>query len=104
VVPTDKNNSLDELEDLLNVSRSILSREIGKDEPNKRVEEISLEAERLRRKRMKKTALLSVLRGGSILILVLAFGLLQHDLSLYLLLVVIACMGLGLSTFLERGT
>ena len=67
------------------------------------MDEIALKAEDLRRRKKKKTAILSVTRAGSILLLFLALGLLQHDVPLYLLVVFIDCIVLGVSTFLERG-
>jgi len=75
----------------------------GKGLGSELLDEISLKAEGLRRKRKKKTAILSVTRAGSILLLFLALGLFQHDVPLYLFVVFVGCIVLGVSTFLERG-
>lgn len=80
--------------------------EASKKEPKKTklVHEVKLKAESLRRKKRRRATLLSVMRAGSTLMLFLSFGLLQFDFSLYLFSVIIGCLVLGLSTFLERGT
>lgn len=80
--------------------------EAPKKEPKraKLVHEVKLKAESLRRKKRRRATLLSVMRAGSTLMLFLSFGLLQFDFSLYLFSVIIGCLVLGLSTFLERGT
>lgn len=77
-----------------------IQRERG--EGSRLLDEISLKAEDLRRKRRKRSAILSVSRAGAILMLFLALGLLQHDLLLYLFFVFVGCIVLGVSTFLER--
>lgn len=77
---------------------------------SKPLNEISPRAEDLRRKRGKKSAILSVTRAGSVLMLFVALGLLQHDPPLYvffvtvayIFFVTVACIVLGISTFSQR--
>jgi len=66
--------------------------------------EILLKAEKLRKKRLKRSVVLSILKAGSFLMLFLALGLVQVDFSLYLFATVLGCVILGISTLLERGT
>lgn len=107
-------SSEEELEELFKHASDLLGDEKAKiafevrtiqskrSEGNKLLDQISLKAKDLRRKRRKKSAILSISRAGSILMLFLALGLLQHDLPSYLFFVFLGCIVLGISTFLER--
>ena len=64
--------------------------------------EIALKAETLRRRKRNRAMILSAMKGGSAFMLVLALGLLQSNLPLYLFFALVACTVLGISTFLER--
>jgi hypothetical protein len=95
----------EELHELLRIAASLLGEVDTKPEDSdaRLFDEIILKAEELRRQRKKKTAILSATRAGSIFLLVLAVGLLRNDLHLYLFVISVACIILGVSTFLERG-
>ena len=65
--------------------------------------EVKIKAENLRKKKRKKAVILSVMRVSSTLMLFLSFAFLQSNFSLYLFSLVVGCLALGLSTFLEKG-
>ncbi len=68
------------------------------------LDEVRLKAEIIRKKKQRKTTLLSVMRASSTLMLFLSLGLLQYNFPLYLFTLMVGCIILGLSTFMERGT
>ena len=68
------------------------------------IDEVVLKAEKLRKKRLRRAVFLSIMKGGSFLMLFLALGLVQMNFSLYILATILGCIILGISTFLERGT
>ena len=70
---------------------------------NDLISEIALKAESLRRRKRNRAMILSVMKGGSAFVLVLAIGLAQTNFPLYLFFALVACIVLGVSTFLERG-
>lgn len=65
-------------------------------------DEVKIKAENLRNKKRKKAVILSVMRVCSTLMLFLSFALLQSNFTLYLFSLVVGCLALGLSTFLEK--
>ena len=67
------------------------------------ISEIALEAESLRRKKRNRAMILSVMKGGSAFVFVLALGIAQTNFPLRLFSAFVACVVLGVSTFLERG-
>ena len=66
-------------------------------------DEVKIKTEKLLKKKRKKAAILSVMRVCSTLMLFLSLALLQSNFSLYLFSLVVGCLALGLSTFLEKG-
>ena len=78
----------------------ILKDDVSKNGP---ISEIALKAESLRRKKRNRAMIMSVMKGGSAFVLVLALGLAQTNFPLYLFFAFVACVVLGVSTFLERG-
>ncbi len=119
---SDADSSDEELQELFRLATNLVEEEHPKitseaivaeaetGESSRPLNEIRPRAEDLRRKRGMKTAILTVTRAGSILMLFLALGLLQQDPPLYvffvtvayIFFVIVACLVLGISTFSER--
>ena len=90
---------------LASCHRALERHDIFKEDTSKNelISEIALKAESLRRKKRNRAMILSVMKGGSAFALVLALGFAQTDFPLYLFFALVACIVLGVSTFLERG-